>query len=150
MPVTPQKRSMSELKVISPLKCTNTRKPVLIQGAVVGDGTIALIKASVEHRSSVEPFTNPARVAILEGMGSGSDSSNLLVNAGFFNTATMIAAEDKDIAVRTTRGYDFKVFLASTDSDLTAEAYEPLRKLCMIFSDVSMIYIYILFLVMYN
>ena len=119
---------MSQLKVISPLKCTNNRKPVIIQGAVVADGTIAVIKASVEHRESVEPFTNPARVAILEGMGSGSQHFNLLVDAGFFNTATMITDDENTyIAVRTTRGYDFKVYLASSDTDLTIEEFEPLK-----------------------
>jgi hypothetical protein len=133
---SPRKRSMKALKSISPSKCTNTRKVVYVQAGALADGTIAVVKAKTEGQSDREPFTNPARVAILNGMGSDG-SSNGLLEAGFFMIGSMTINEDSDVAQRTSRGYDYKLFIASVDSNLTTNSFVPLKSLALRFCDVS-------------
>lgn len=132
----PTKRSMTELKSISPSKCTNTRKVVFIHAGATADGTIAIIKASKEGRQdNDEPFTNPARLAIVSGMG--TDAPNELVQAGFFMVASKTMNETSDIPHRTSRGYDYKVFLASVDENLTVNGFAGLKNIALRFADVS-------------
>jgi hypothetical protein len=133
---SPKKRSMKDLKSISPSKCTNTRKVVYVQAGALADGTIAVVKAKAEGQNDREPFTNPARVAILNGMGSDG-SSNGLLEAGFFMVGSMTINEDSDVAQRTSRGYDYKVFIASVDANLTGNSFAPLKALALRFCDVS-------------
>jgi hypothetical protein len=127
---------MKALKSISPSKCTNTRKLVYVQAGALADGTIGMIKAKTEGSTDREPFTNPARVAILNGMGS-EGNPNGLVEAGFFMIGSMTINETSDIAQRTSRGYDYKLFIASVDNNLTVNSCAPLRSLATHFCDVS-------------
>jgi hypothetical protein len=134
---SPKKRSMSSLKTISPNKCTNTRKPVVVQAGVIVDGEIAVIKPFVEGRPDLEPFTNPGRVAVLNGMGADA-VPNALVNAGFFMTASAVLNSTTDAPLRTSRGYDFKLFLVSVpDMDLLEDDASALKRIGQIFCDVS-------------
>jgi hypothetical protein len=133
---SPTKRSMKDLKSISPSKCTNTRKLVYVQAGALADGTIAVVKAKTEGGGDREPFTNPARVAILSGMGT-EGNSNGLVETGFFMIGSMTINKGSDVAQRTSRGYDYKLFLASVDNNLTTNGYDPLRTLALQFCDVS-------------
>jgi hypothetical protein len=73
---------MKALKSISPpTKCTNTRKLVYIQAGALANGTVTIVKAKTGGQSDREPFTNPACVAILNGMGT-EGNPNGLVEAG--------------------------------------------------------------------
>ena len=127
---------MTALQSISPNKCTNTRKLVLVQAGAIVDGTLAIVKAKMEGQQDREPFTNPARVAILNGMGADG-KANKLVEAGFFMVASKTVDETSDTAQRTSRGYGYKLFAASVDGDLTAHNFSPLRELALKFCDVS-------------
>jgi hypothetical protein len=131
---SPKKRSIKDLKSISPSKCTNTRKLVYVQGAALADGTIGLIKARTEGQGDREPFTNPARVAIVNKI---EGETNELVDAGFFMIGSMTVDRESDVALRTTRGYDYKLFIASVDTDLTDNHFSPLKSLALLFCDVS-------------
>jgi hypothetical protein len=134
---SPKKRSMSALKSISPTKCTNTRKLVLVTAGAVADGTIGVVIAEKEGGGKdKEPFTNPARVAILNR---GTDGiPNALIDAGFFMVASKTVDENSDTAQRTERGYDYKVFVASVDTSLTVNSFSALKELALKFCDVSM------------
>ena len=131
---SPKKRSMKDLSTISPNKCTNTRKPVLVEIVAVVDGTVAVLIAKVEGRMNAEPFTNPARMAILNRE---DGVSNKLIEAGFFMVASNVIDECTDIARRTNRGYDYKAFVASVDRDLTRSSFVPLKMLGQVFCDIS-------------
>jgi hypothetical protein len=133
---SPKKRSMSALKSISPTKCTNTRKVIHVKAGAVADGTIGIIIAEKEGGGKdKEPFTNPARVAILNR---GTDGNpNGLIDAGFFMVASKTVEENSDIAQRTERGYDYKVFVASVDNSLTVNSFSALKELAHKFCDVS-------------
>lgn len=134
MSVSPTKRSMRDLKSIASNKCTNTRKLVYVQAGATGDGTIGFIKAKIEGSIEREPFTNPARVAILSTAG-----TNELVEGGFFMIASMITNEAFDTPLRTSRGFDYKLFLASVDDLLTEDEFLGLKNLALRFCDVSRI-----------
>ena len=134
---TPKKRSMKQLQSVSPTKSTNTRKLVYVQAGVLADGTIAFVKAKTEGRQDVKPFTNPARAAILSGMGTNG-TDNALVKAGFFLVASMTLNEGTDTALRTSRGYDYKVFVASVEGNLARNNSAPLKTLAEKFCEVSM------------
>jgi hypothetical protein len=93
---SPKQRFMKDLKSISPSKCTNTHKLVYVQAAALAHGTIGLVKARTEEQSDREPFTNPARVVIvnkIEGEGNG------LVDAGIVMIGSMTINENSDIAL---------------------------------------------------
>lgn len=127
---------MKDLKSISPSKCTNTRKLVGVQAGALADGTIAVVKAKTEGSIDREPFTNPARVAIISRM-EAEGTSNGLLDAGFFMVGSMTINANSDVAQRTSRGYDYKVFIASVDNSLTANDYAPLKTIAQKFCDVS-------------
>ena len=106
----------------------------------IADGAIAFIKAKMDGGQDREPFTNPASVAILNTMGSESNRPmNDLIMAGFFMIASMVVNEAFDTAQRTSRGYDYKLFLASVDGILTGHDFAPLKSLSQKFCDVSVI-----------
>jgi hypothetical protein len=51
--------------------------------------------------------------------------------------ASMTINENSDIAQRTSRDYDYKVFIALVEINLTGNNYAPLRSLAPQFCDVS-------------
>jgi hypothetical protein len=108
-----------------------------VQAGAVADGTIGIIIAEKEGGGGKdkEPFTNPALVAILNR---GTDGNpNGLLDAGFSMVARKNVDENSDTAQHTARGYDYKVFLASVDSSLTANSFSALKELALKFCDVS-------------
>ena len=112
------RRSVEDLKSITPNKVRNNRRPVDLYLAKIADGTIALVIAKFAGRPNLEPHTNPIRNAILNKTRDEFDSSqfNRLTRNGFFNVVVLCGGTDNDTAVRTTRGYDFKAFVASKDT----------------------------------
>lgn len=129
-----KKRSCAELKHISPAKATVTRKMVKVHVAVVADGSLAILMPKIDGRPNQEPYTNPARVAILENRGEGT--TNLLLESGFFYIGTAIEDEETDRPLRTVRGYDYKYFIASMDGDFRDNAFEHLSRAAENFCEV--------------
>ena len=118
MSSSPRKRSVEDLKTITPNKVRNSRRPVDLCVAKIADGTIALVIAKFAGRPNLEPFTNPIRNAIINKTRDDYDSSQLnrLTRNGFFNVVVLVASSDSDVPIRTTRGYDFKAFVSSKDT----------------------------------
>ena len=74
--------------------------------------------AKFAGRPNLEPCTNPIRNAILNKTRDDFDSSqfNRLTRNGFFNVVVLCGGAENDTAIRTTRGYDYKAFVASKET----------------------------------
>ena len=128
MSESPRKRSCKDLLAVTPNKSRSNRRVVDAFVASIVDGTFALVIAKFAGRPNLEPCTNPTRVAILNKTPDENDPSehNKLIKAGFFNVVVLCSSPDNDTAVRTTRGYDYKAFIASKEEVFTTEAMEDL------------------------
>lgn len=139
--ITPKKRSVSELQHVSPTQAAATRKPVSVYLALVADGTVAIIMPVKEGRPHDEPFTNPARVALSQDHPDNQGmnvADNPLKRGGFFAYATAVVFNTiPEVPLRTSRGYDYKYYLASCDVPMTEE---DLRRIGNIFVSVRIIY----------
>jgi hypothetical protein len=138
MQMTPQKRSMSQLKTFNPKNCTSKRKEVLVQGALIGDPrepTVGYVHAVIEGCPTFEPFLHPGKKEIDNKMGTSQRS--VLIDAGFFFTATRVANENTDLPLRTVKHYDYKAFLVNSSENLQENNYAGLKRLLVIFADVS-------------
>ena len=128
MSASPRKRSCKDLLAVTPNKSRANRRIVDLFVASIVDGTIALVIAKFAGRPTVEPFTNPIRVAILNKTPDENNPGehNRLVKAGFFNVVVLCTSPNEDTPVRTTRGYDYKAFIASNEQVFSVEGLENL------------------------
>ena len=107
------------------------RKKVYVSCACVGDTGSGLLFAFIKGRLEVEPNTNAARIAV------GEETNNILRSNGFFMHASRCKSEASDEPKRSTRGYDQKAFLFTSDEPLNANDWAELRNKGQIFCDVS-------------
>ena len=130
MSASPKKRSCKDLLAVTPNKSRTNRRIVDLFVASIVDGTIALVIAKFAGRPNLEPHTNPIRVAILNKTPDTNNPAehNSLIKAGFFNVVVLCAGNDNDAAVRTTRGYDYKAFIASSEEVFSVDGLENLGK----------------------
>ena len=128
MAESPRKRSCKDLLAVTPNKSRSNRRMVDLFVASIVDGTFAVVIPKFAGRPNLEPYTNPIRVAILNKTPDENDprEHNKLIKAGFFNVVVLCVGPDNDTAVRTTRGYDYKAFIASNEEVFTAERLENL------------------------
>ena len=130
MSASPKKRSCKDLLAVTPNKSRTNRRIVDLFVASIVDGTIAAVIAKFAGRPNLEPHTNPIRVAILNKTPDANNPAehNPLIKAGFFNVVVLSAGPDDDVAVRTTRGYDYKAFIASSEEVFSVDGLENLGK----------------------
>ena len=127
---SPKKRSISEMLALQPAKLAAGRKTIYVVCASVGDGTSGLCYPYISGRGDVEPNTNPARQAMAD------EEHNSLKLNGFFMHASR-CKDGKDDAKRSSKGFDQKAFLFTSDKDLSEDLWAPLKLKGQAFCNVS-------------